>query len=516
MTTKTTATPRFSDTDTSTATPFAAPEAARGLEHSQINMYHTKGGTGFAAEDANACADRFKGKKVDVTGTRFEKNGADRIADGVAIQTKYYPKAESTVNAAFDSATGQYRYEGQVLEVPKDQYEKCVAMMREKIAAGKVPGVTDPNQAEQLVKKGSVTYKQAKNIARAGNIDSLMFDAKTQSVTSGYVFAISFAVDFACRKRAGAKTEDAIRGAIGSALAAGGTALVTGIVAAQVLRTRAAALGVVAARNGVKAVSHTTVGRAAIERLAQASLGRAVYGAAAVNHVAKLLRSNVITSVVATAVTSAPDFYRAAFSKNISWPQFTKSLLVNAGGVAGGTGGWLGGAAAGAAMGSVVPIVGTAAGAFIGGLLGAFGGGWLGTKVAKGVMDALVEDDAKRMIDLLRAALEELAGDYLLTEAEIGEISGAVKAKVDAKWLRAMYQAGHATASDNARRRFAYDTFEPACEAIAAKRPPVKVPAPEQVHEQLAKLAEEAAEQADDTGSREDDALCALPVGECA
>ena len=176
--------------------------------------------------------------------------------------------------------------------------------MRERIAQGKVPGVTDLQEVERLVKRGDVSYKQARNIAKAGNIDSLLFDAKTQAITTSYIFAISFSIHFAKRRWSGDETEDAIKGAVASAVTAGGTTLVTGVIAAQVLRSRIAAVGAVAARHGVKTIASTSAGRRTIERLAQASLGKAVYGGAAINHVAKLLRSNAITAVVATAVTT--------------------------------------------------------------------------------------------------------------------------------------------------------------------------------------------------------------------
>lgn len=66
---------------------------------------------------------------------------------------------------------------GQVLEVPRDQYETCVELTRDRIAKGKVPGFSNPEDAKKIVKQGTVTYRQARNIARAGNIDSLKFDA---------------------------------------------------------------------------------------------------------------------------------------------------------------------------------------------------------------------------------------------------------------------------------------------------------------------------------------------------
>lgn len=55
-----------------------------------------------------------------------------------------------------------------MFEVPKDQYEEDVRLMKEKIKEGKVPGVTNPEDAKKLVKKGLVTYAQAAKIAKAG------------------------------------------------------------------------------------------------------------------------------------------------------------------------------------------------------------------------------------------------------------------------------------------------------------------------------------------------------------
>jgi hypothetical protein len=37
-------------------------------------------------------------------------------------------------------------------------------------------GVSDPNEAKNIVVKGTYSYKFVKNITKAGNIDSLVFD----------------------------------------------------------------------------------------------------------------------------------------------------------------------------------------------------------------------------------------------------------------------------------------------------------------------------------------------------
>lgn len=219
-----------------------------------------------------------------------------------------------------------------------------------------------------------------------------------------------------------------------------------------------------------------------------------MYGAAAVNHVAKLLRSNVITSTVVVALTATPDFYRAAIARSISWRQFSKNLVTAASGVAGGVGGWMGGAAAGAALGSVVPVIGTAAGGVVGGIMGAVAGGWLGSAGTKAVTDWLAEDDAQRMLRLVQEVVEELAFDYLLCEAEIKELIENMKKTVAPAWLRSMYQAGTGANPDAARRAFARDQFDVVCLAITEKRQRVALPAPEQVQAEIEELADEVLE----------------------
>jgi hypothetical protein len=127
------------------------------LEGTQISKFRTKGGHGFAAEEANNLTDTIRGKKAEIVGTSNEFNGADRIVDGVRVQSKYFQTAPETVAAAFDSRSGNYRYPGQVLEVPRDQYEACVELMRDRIARGKVHGFSNPADSEKIVKQGTVT-----------------------------------------------------------------------------------------------------------------------------------------------------------------------------------------------------------------------------------------------------------------------------------------------------------------------------------------------------------------------
>ena len=426
------------------------------------------------------------------------KNGPDRIVDGnISIQTKYYSTSKGTVNAAFDSVTKQYRYPGQQLEVPSDQFDECINLMKDKINAGLVKNaegntITDPEEAYKIIRKGSVTYQQAKNIAKAGNIDSLIFDVKNNVITTGYVGGIAFLVSFARYKWSGTNTKNALKCALSDALQSGGIAMLTGVLSSQFMRCRSAAGLTVLMRPGVRAVYHSSkFGKVAIEKLASAAAGKALSGAAAINSVAKLLRSNIVTSCVSTAVITAPDFYRAVILKNVSWAQFGKNLAVNASGVAGGVGGWMAGAAAGAAAGSVIPGVGNVIGGVIGGILGALGGGTLASMGAKAGLDHVIKDDAEEMLELLQDVFTQLCFDYLLSEEEANQALSRLQSTINDSWLRDMYGFSE---TNTGRKNFASTSLEPEFESIIRNRPRISPPTAEEmdaVLEDLANAAEE-------------------------
>ena len=385
----------------------AAPLDAAALERTRIAKYHTKGGHGFAAEDANTVADRLGGKDAEVIGKSNDLRGPDRVVDGILVQSKYYKDASSTINAAFDPNGGGYRYPGQALEVPNEQYPRCVELMRKRISEGRVPGHKNPADAEEIIKKGRLTYRQARDVARPGNMESLKLDLKTGASYASGMFGASLACNYWRERRDGKDGTDAIKAGFQSALRDGCAALVSHVISSQLLRTKMAAKGTVAARQVVRPIARTRIGKSVVEGVATASLGKRVSGAAAGNHFSKLLRSNVITSSVTAAVMCVPDFYRAAVDNSISWPQFTKNAVVNVANVAGGAGGAVAGAAvAGATLGSAVPIVGTV----IGGMLGGLVGGMAADLMARTIIGEIIRDadDWCRHEDIQRQCKEAI------------------------------------------------------------------------------------------------------------
>lgn len=330
-------------------------------------------GHGYAAEDANALADRRYGHRVQKTGWDNALDGPDRIVDGVKIQTKYCQSARASVNSAFDDQTGKYRYSGQQLEVPKDQYAEAVKVMEEKIREGKVDGVTDPAQAKNLVRKGHYTYDQAVKIAKAGNWESLKFDIRNQAGASATAGAISAAVTFVSAKHQGSTTKEAFKASGIQAGKTAGKTMVTGVATQQFLRTSAGrtttAVLQKSANKAIDAAMRSGVGRKVVEKTAEGVGKRALTGAAARNVLSRTASTNVITATAAFAVSAIPDTIRLCTGK-ISGKEYGERTACNGAGAVGGTGG----AWAGAAIGSCIcPGIGTAIGGFIGGIAGGIG-----------------------------------------------------------------------------------------------------------------------------------------------
>lgn len=339
------------------------------INQQQWTKYHSRQAHGFAAEDANAWHDRMCGRTVDKVGMNNANNGADRIVNGVAIQTKYCADASKSVQAAFEN--GQYRYPGMKLEVPKDQYNEAVRLMRERISNGLVSGVTDPNMAEQMVVKGHYTYKQAVRIAKAGNMDSIKFDVKTQSVACVFSCGLSFTVTYLTAKSKGMSHSDALKEASKQAAKSGVSTLITGVATQQLLRTQVGRNFAAAATKVVKpvvtAAMKTSVGNQMLTKTASVIAGKQVAGVAARNVLTKAVRTNAVTSTVVFVGTTIPDAIKLCRGK-ISGREFAENTTANAAGVGGG---WAG-ASAGAVIGSAIcPGVGTV----IGGIVGGIGGG---------------------------------------------------------------------------------------------------------------------------------------------
>lgn len=327
---------------------------ASDVGESQISKYHSgkdgKAGHGFAAEDANALADKFKGKRVEKVGTNNAKNGPDRVSSGERIQTKYCKTARETVNAAFENHQYKYKLRNgrpMKLEVPYDQYEEAIQYMKKKIIKGEVIGVKNPKHAYKMIKRGAVKYEHSVSIAKTGKVEGLLYDAANGAVTCLISGGISAAITFIHDKQKGVKTSKALKHAGGQALKSTGATAVTQVAVSQTERLILSQ----AAKSASKKVVEEGTKRVSTSILTNIAKSSA--------------RTNVITGAVTTIITSAPDINRARKGE-MKWSECGENVAINAGSVAAGMACGIKGASLGSFAGPPGMVIGGLAGGVIG------------------------------------------------------------------------------------------------------------------------------------------------------
>ena len=444
--------------------------------------FHARQGHGFAAERANTLYDRVTGHNAEILGDDNAKNGADRIVDGVYIQSKYCATGSRCINECFENdGKGAFRYmqdgKPMQIEVPSDKYDAAVQAMEEKIRRGQVNGVTDPAEAKNIVRKGHFTYAQAKNIAKAGTVESLTYDAVNGVITASSAFGVTAVITFATSVWNGEDFDKALKLATYSGIKVGGAAFVTSVVASQLSKA-----GLNSALVGSSEAVVAMMGPKASAMLINAfRSGANIYGAAAMKSAAKLLRGNAITAGVTVVVMSTFDVANI-FRRRISGKQLFKNLTNTATTVVSGTGGWMAGAAAGTA---IMPGIGTV----IGGLVGSVGAGIVAGKATDAVLGVFIEDDAKEMVRIVEEVFTDMVSEYLLNQKEAEKSVDKLSEELTGKLLKDMFASAD-------RKLFARNLLAPIIENEVSKRRSIQLPSNQQMVAGLRTVLEDIANEA--------------------
>lgn len=393
----------------------------------------SKTGHGIYAEYAGSKLDKLSGEKSTTVGGDNAKNGPDKLVekDGVsqAIQCKYCKTPGSSVGAAFkkNKATGkmEYRYytlsnEPMVLEVPKDQYEKALDSFRRRITNGEVPGVTNPADAEKYVRKGNLTYAQARNLAKAGTFESLTYDAVTGAVECVSLFGVSALVTFGITFWQTKDAKKAAKASIEAGVKVFGVPFVGKLLASQLARTGLTKVMIPATDTLAEFVGPKTVQK--IVNATRAIIGKkAIYGAAASKSFSKMLRTNFVVHATMFVVLEVSDTYYV-FRKKMSKSQYVKNMLSLLSSI-------LVGGATTIAAGSLTGIVGQKIGKNVnekvGGAIGAAAGilgGGLASVGVKCVGNLFHEDDALITCRLFNACVSNLCIEYVLNKEDMDEL----------------------------------------------------------------------------------------------
>lgn len=412
--------------------------------HTNANE-HNPTGHGVMAEKAMHRIDVATGKDAIWKGPDNERNGADRIVDDLEIQTKYHRSAIRSLNSAFDKISGDYKYISQAdgslmkLEVPKDQYDQALRALEGKIRNGELSkyGITDPDKAKDILKRGKLTYKQAVNLTKAGKIESLAYDAATGTVICSCVFGITFVATVYNTYRMTENLDESIKAGIIAGTQVFGVTFIQHILSSQISRTGIADALIAPSQALVQKMGYKAT-QTVVNGLRALAGKKAISGAAASKQLAKWLRGNAVTAAVTMAVFSVPEIHKLANNK-ISGSQFAKNMGALTGSVAGGAAGAI---AAGAAASKIAAAAGTAVAPGVGtavGMVGGFVGGAAGTIAVKTVGGIFIEDDIEMSGRLLNAMISVLAYEYMLSEDEISLLAEKLN-KIDSKKLSDFFE----------------------------------------------------------------------------
>ena len=445
------------------------------------DKFNTNKGHGFAAEQMNHIYDKLTLKNAKLVADETDpktnkpiKDGADRIVNGVNIQTKYCASGSKCIQQCFKD--GKFRYYNpdgtpMKIEVPSDKFQDAVTAMENRIKNGEINGVSDISEAKNIVKKGKFTYNQAKNVAKAGTVESITFDAVNGAVVSANAFGITAVLTFATSVWNGDDFDVALKASAYSGLKIAGTSFLTAIIAGQLAKAGLNSAMV----NGSEAIVKQ-MGPKAASAIANAfRSGVNIYGNAAIKSAAKLLRTNAITEAASILVLSASDVVNI-FSGKISGAQLFKNFVGTTASVAAGGGGFI----AGSAIGSVIPVVGT----LIGGLVGAALAGTAASKASNAVLGSFIEDDADCMVKIIQDEFSVAAQDYLLNEKEVNIVVDRLSDVLDAKVLKEMYASGD-------RQEFARNLFIDFIEDEVQHREHINLPSDEEMLKVLGEIIEE-------------------------
>ena len=439
------------------------------LSQSKLSAHQ---GHGFAFELVNNLTDRIKLNNATIVGNDNAPNGPDRkiinrfTKDVTWIQDKCYKTANESIEACFEN--GEFRYyvndKPMQIEVPKDQYEEAVQLMRKKIEAGQIKTVTDPDEANNIVKPSKYTYKQVQNLTKPLTVESLAYDAATGAITAGCAFGIGTVLCYAVNRIQGVERSAAIKEAAKESAQTGALVFVSSVLASQLTKTGVAnafkpAAEALAKKLGPKVAAEIiqVVGKEPVVPSTQKAL---------LSKLTKIIQSSALISGTTSVVFAVPDAINM-FQGRISKTQFVKNFVVTAVGIAAGTAGAIGG---GVVANMLIPGVGTLPGELVGGILAGWGAGWIANKIA----DYITDDDSDKVYEWLQDAFSQQCDDYLVTEEEAQNICERFSEQLNDKMMKDIYQ--HRNEED-----YIKNLLTPFFEEEVAKREKIALPTEEEL-----------------------------------
>ena len=388
---------------------------------------------GYMAERVCTRRYNFWGISCQDIGFNNKTRGPDLLVGSVQVQVKYCNSAQATLSAFVKNGAWEYMdgTKFMEIEVPSDQFTEIKYRLRKLIQEGKILGLSDPNMADHLIRKGPCSYEKVVRLCQFGSIEGLTYDAKTGLATAALTATMSFCLNVSHCLYDKRDRDDLIQEAALTALRDGAIAGGAHIVATQIART-----GLV--RGSLKTWAGRVIDimpKAIRHSLSHTALNRHIYGAAEVAHVSRLIRVN---AVVMMALTLAETGRTAASlaTNNISMRQAGHDITRNLSALFAGSFGWQAGFALSSLLLPGSTVIATIA-AFVGSSLVGAVGSMSACQVSSFLLGE--SDDQKRARLILTASMQVRTESFLFYHPDL--VASIVSAINDADLGKAIHAA---------------------------------------------------------------------------
>lgn len=339
-------------------------------------------------------------------GTNNRRKGPDLLVDSVQVQVKYCNSPQATVDALINKGVWEYKDGVKLMdaEVASDKCDGTRELVRTLIKEGRLEGVTDPDRADSLIRRGPCSYAKAVEICKPGTLAGLTYDAQTGIVSGAIVGSMSFILNVWHCLYDNRDCDDLIQTAAKTALRDGAIACVTHIVTAQVSRTAyvRGAVGVFAERIA------RSIPTALQRSLNRTTCNQSLNGAG-VKHLSKILRGTAASTIVLTLIEIGRTTASLA-NGTISTRQAGHNTVRNVSALCAGCLGWHAGFTASALL-----FPGSSVLAFAGAFLGSSTIGLAATKCAENFTAVLLGDtDDQRFASLVLTASLQIQTESFL------------------------------------------------------------------------------------------------------
>jgi hypothetical protein len=334
-------------------------------------------------------------------------------------------KYNSTAQRCVDSCLnyGEIRHinmDGSAMkvEIPQDKYEEAVRDIEKRIFNKETSPNVKIEDAVELLKKGNVTYTQAKTLAKEGKIEGLSYYEIDGSIESDGILGLSGMVEYALAIWDGLSREEALIKGITRTMRVFDTYFIDCLKISDESKKDEY-------KRFVKSNNITENDEEIkLYRYPTSSINyENMYNSIDIKNYKKnsLVNTSEIVGTITNAIFSSTDMKNVLLGDTSS-KSFIKKIIVILLGILGGTLGWIFGSYVGGIIASIIPFIPLKVASISGGIIASLLIVMIFIGVSRLLLDRYIKDDAKEIIDIFNQELQIVEIENMLTSKEVSLI----------------------------------------------------------------------------------------------